>query len=764
MANTLPTLPGSALTFDDEFNTFVASPNGSQGWMTTYPYTGEAMRSLYTNSEAEYYSDPSVGENPFSDANGVLTISAVPAAPGSNPFNLPYDSGLITTDTSFHQLYGYFEIRAEVPAGTGLWPAFWMLPASNQYTSELDIFEVKGQDPTTIYASALGSTNGVWTGNQQALSVANASTGFHTYGVDWEPTAITFYVDGQEIAQAPTPASMNTPMFMLLDLAVGGNGSWSGPPNSSTVFPAQMKIDYVRAYATAATQDVGGNDAIPGFVPLGILSSNTDPIDIGSGSDQLVLQISEDAWQGDAQYTISVDGVQVGGTLTATAFHAAGQDQTVTVLGNWGSGLHAASVDFLNDNYSGTPSTDRNLYVDGASYDGATDTPDTLALYRSGTQTLTVGTDPPDPSPVTLGSGPDQVVLQISEDAWLGNAQYTISVDGVQVGGALTATALHSTGQDQTVTVSGNWSSGPHAVSVDFLNDAYAGTPGTDRNLYVDSATYNGANVTPDTLALYHSGTQTLTVGDGTGDVPAYSHIVVVVEENQDYSQIIGNTTGAPYINSLAANGALLTNYDAVAHPSEPNYFALYAGSTFGVTDDNDHAVPDPTLATVLENSNPSMSFIGYEEGLNDGSYDPNHTPWNYFPEGNSVARDFSTSPFASGNYSSLPNVSFVIPNVNDDMHTGTIAQGDTWLQNNIASYAQWAEANNSLLMVTWDENDGTSDGNHVATILDGAHITPGSYGAAYNHYDTLSTILASFGLSGPNSAATAAPFSGMWG
>jgi beta-glucanase (GH16 family) len=682
MASTLPTLPASALTFDDEFNTFVSSPDGSQGWMTTYPYTGEAARSLYPNSEAEYYSDPSVGENPFSDANGVLTISATPAAPGSNPYNLPYDSGLITTDTSFHQLYGYFEVSAELPAGTGLWPAFWMLPANNQYTSELDIFEVKGQDPTTIYSSALGSTNGAWIGDQQALSVADVSTGFHTYGVDWEPTAITFYVDGQEIAQAPTPASMDTPMFMLLNLAVGGSGSWSGPPNSSTVFPAQMKIDYVRAYATAATQDVGGSDAVTNFVPLGILSTNTSPISIGSGPDQLVLETSEDAWQGDAQYTISIDGVQVGGTLTATAFHAAGQDQTVTVSGNWGSGLHAVSVNFLNDDYGGTPSTDRNLYVDGASYDGVTDTPDTLALYDSGTQTLTVGTAPPDPSPVTLGngpdalvlqisedawegdaqytvsvdgvqvggtltatafhaagqdqtvtvsgswgsglhtvsvnflndayggtpstdrnlyvdgasydgvtatpdtlelyhsgtqtltvgtaqvdptpvmlgSGPDQLVLQISEDAWEGDAQYTVSVDGVQVGGTLTANALHTAGQDQTVTVSGNWGSGPHAVSVDFLNDAYGGTPSTDRNLYVDGASYDGVTDTPDTLALYHSGTQSLTVGG----VPAYSHIVLVTEENQDYSQIIGDTADAPYINSLAADGALLTNYDAI--------------------------------------------------------------------------------------------------------------------------------------------------------------------------------------------------------
>src|SRR5579871_6822795 len=98
--------------------------------MTTYPYDGESARTLPGNKEAEYYSDPSVGENPFSLSGGVLHIAAKPAAAGSNPYGLPYDSGLITTYKSFSQLYGYFEVRAELPAGTGLWPAFWLLPSS----------------------------------------------------------------------------------------------------------------------------------------------------------------------------------------------------------------------------------------------------------------------------------------------------------------------------------------------------------------------------------------------------------------------------------------------------------------------------------------------------------------------------------------------------------------------------------------------------------------------------------------------------------
>ena len=170
--------------------------------------------------------------------------------------------------------------------------------------------------------------------------------------------------------------------------------------------------------------------------------------------------------------------------------------------------------------------------------------------------------------------------------------------------------------------------------------------------------------------------------------VPAYDHIVVVIEENHDYSEIIGNTE-APYINDLAAGGALLSNYTAITHPSQPNYFALYAGSTFGVTDNDAHSEPDPTLATILQGA--GMTFTGYIEPDSPAK----HNPWESFPEGFTVEWDFSTFP-TSDNFASLPSVSFVVPDQNNDMHDGTIQQGDTWLQTNIDSYASlqadWAD------------------------------------------------------------------------
>ncbi|MBW8271291.1 carbohydrate-binding domain-containing protein, partial [Caldovatus aquaticus] len=122
----------------------------------------------------------------------------------------------------------------------------------------------------------------------------------------------------------------------------------------------------------------------------------------------------------------------------------------------------------------------------------------------------------PTPASITIGSGSDTLVLKISQDAYNGNAQYTISVDGQQVGGTLTAQALHSLGQSDTITIKGDWDVGPHTVTVTFLNDAYGGSASTDRNLYVDGATYDGAAVSGATLALYSAGSGSFQVSDAT--------------------------------------------------------------------------------------------------------------------------------------------------------------------------------------------------------------------------------------------------------
>jgi beta-glucanase (GH16 family) len=235
------------LTFDDEFDKFVSSPNGNVGWMTAYPYEGEAARALpaplSANKEAQFYSDLSVGINPFSVHDGVLHISAAPST-GYVPYGLHYTSGIITTLVSFSQTYGYFEIRAKIPAGKGLWSGFWLLPSNYRHD----------------YYSA-GSEN-KWISNLQKLSIPDPSADFHTYGADWEPGKIIFYMDGKVIATAPTPPPMNKPMYILANLAVGDVGSWPGAPDKATKWPAVLQIDYVRAFATANTKDVQGSLAV----------------------------------------------------------------------------------------------------------------------------------------------------------------------------------------------------------------------------------------------------------------------------------------------------------------------------------------------------------------------------------------------------------------------------------------------------------------------------------------------------------------------
>ena len=168
---------------------------------------------------------------------------------------------------------------------------------------------------------------------------------------------------------------------------------------------------------------------------------------------------------------------------------------------------------FLNDAWGGTASTDRNLYVNDVTYDG-TDTKQSAALMSTGSQTFSV-TDSTAIPPVVTGGGSDSLVVKVSEDYYLANAQFTVSVDGKQLGGTFTATTLHSSGNSQTFAFAGDFGSGQHTVSVNFLNDAWAGTPATDRNLYVNDIVYNGTD-TGQSAALMSTGAKTFSVSGGT--------------------------------------------------------------------------------------------------------------------------------------------------------------------------------------------------------------------------------------------------------
>jgi hypothetical protein len=244
--------------------------------------------------------------------------------------------------------------------------------------------------------------------------------------------------------------------------------------------------------------------------------------------------------------------------------------------------------------------------------------------------------------------------------------------------------------------------------------------------------------------------------------LPQPDHLVVVIFENHSFDQII-DSADAQFINKLARDGALFINAYGVAHPSQPNYFALFSGSTQGVHDDRRHTFDTPTLTSVLAAAN--KSFIGFVEtesklfGFIETGSSHDHNPWESFINARAAQRNFKEFP---DDFAQLPTVSFVIPSLAHSMHDGSVRDGDAWLKTHFGAYAQWAKAHNSLLIITFDEDDKKA-GNHIATIFYGAYVRPGHYAEPITHYSVLSTILAMYGLASLGEAATSQPIRAIW-
>jgi len=249
--------------------------------------------------------------------------------------------------------------------------------------------------------------------------------------------------------------------------------------------------------------------------------------------------------------------------------------------------------------------------------------------------------------------------------------------------------------------------------------------------------------------------------------VPRPRHTVLVMFENHPYDEVIGSSQ-APFINTLAREGALFTSSYAVTHPSEPNYLALLSGSTQGVANDQcPTTLHAPNLAADLLAA--GLTFAGYSEGLpaagsqtcGAGGYARKHVPWTDFSNiPRSVNQPFSAFPTAD--YSTLPDVSFVIPDLCHDMHDCSVGTGDSWLRQHLGGYARWAMTHDSLLIVTWDEDDGFHS-NHIATIFVGQQVRPGRYGKPIDHYNVLRTIEQAYGLPYRGEAARHYPITWVW-
>lgn len=248
--------------------------------------------------------------------------------------------------------------------------------------------------------------------------------------------------------------------------------------------------------------------------------------------------------------------------------------------------------------------------------------------------------------------------------------------------------------------------------------------------------------------------------------VPRPDHVVIVIEENHSYSEVIGSPA-APYINSLAAKGALFAQSYAITHPSQPNYLDLFSGFNQGVNNDScPHYFATDNLELYLLNA--SLTFAGYSEDLpsigslvcTSGAYVRRHAPWvNFTNIPTTTNLPYSYFPT---DYTTLPSLSFVIPNLNNDMHNGTIQQADSWLQQHLDAYVQWALTHNSLLIMTFDEDD-SSQGNRIATIFIGQMVVPGVYSELINHFNLLRTLEDMYDLPYAGVSGSYHPITDVW-
>jgi acid phosphatase len=258
----------------------------------------------------------------------------------------------------------------------------------------------------------------------------------------------------------------------------------------------------------------------------------------------------------------------------------------------------------------------------------------------------------------------------------------------------------------------------------------------------------------------------------GISPPPAVSHVFLVVEENHSYSEVIGNSA-MPYLNGLASHYALATQYYADAHPSIPNYFMLTVGELETSNDGFTGTIMDDNIVRELVKAN--KTWHSYAESLPGAGYlggdaypyVRHHNPFTYLSDavgttqaGNIVPFSQFSSDLAAG---TVPDFSFIVPNVLDDAHDGSLAAADQWLNANIAPLFQASSfQSGGLLIIVFDESVSTDlsyGGGHVVLVLAGPRVKHGYQSTTfYQHESTLRLVLSSLGLGSFPGKAAAAP------
>jgi len=227
---------GWQLVWSDEFN----SPT-----LDTTKWTALDGGHFYTPPTAESYAPNDTYIQP---GQGLVFKSEKRSYSGYD-----YTSGGVSSQGKFSLLYGKIEWREQLPQGKGIWPTIWLMPENGSTAYEIDMLELVGNDPHTLYMNYhWQDANGNTQQNMTHLNGPDFSAGFHTFDLQWTAGSLGWSIDGV-VEKTITSNILNTPMFMYMNTAVGGNGTWPGLPDSTTVFPQYTKISYVRVYKATGT-------------------------------------------------------------------------------------------------------------------------------------------------------------------------------------------------------------------------------------------------------------------------------------------------------------------------------------------------------------------------------------------------------------------------------------------------------------------------------------------------------------------------------
>ena len=406
-----------------------------------------------------------------------------------------------------------------------------------------------------------------------------------------------------------------------------------------------------------------------------------------------------------------------------------------------------------------------------------------------------------------LSGSPDTYVDLVKLDAQAVNSQTPVLETAIPSNG--------DSGVDPSVVMTVTFRDGTTAVntnSIQFWLDGFSVTPAVQRSGPLTTIQYNPARALPgnsthqylvifsDNGTPVSSSTNEFQFTTGSAAPPARAifppdHVVVIMDENRTYGEIIGNTNDAPFINSLLPFAANMTRSTAEQHPTDPNYLYLFSGANQGIAD---NAIPSnlpfttPNLAAQLLAA--GLSFVDYAEDLPfTGDLTPviNGPHGTYYEEENVAGYWISTNlpPLSTNNLPStvlqpltnwpndfqrLPTVAFVHSVEQNDMHQGywptdsaTIANGDKWIKNHLGNYVQWAMTNNSLFILTFDESytslEDTNLYNHIPTLFVGPMVNPGNYSEDINHFNLLRTLEDMYRLPHAGAAATATPITDIW-